>query len=60
MKKLFILLFALAAVITVGGCRSGAPRPGLLVGVDANYSLEMERDGAEWKWDGRELSLIHI
>ncbi len=58
MKKFFILLFALAAVITAGGCRSGAPRQPFLVGVDANYSLEMERDGAGWKWEGRETDLF--
>lgn len=57
-KKLLIRLFAVAAAIALAGCRSGPPRQPLLVGVDANYSLEMEQDGAVWKWDGRETDLF--
>ena len=28
--------------------------PRLAIGVDANYALDMERSGAEWKWNGTE------
>ncbi len=58
MKILIACLFAFVPVITAAGCRSGPPRQPLLVGVDANYSLEMERAGAKWKWDGRETDLF--
>ena len=30
----------------------------LWVGVDANYSLDMEERGAEWKWDGKKSDLF--
>jgi arabinogalactan endo-1,4-beta-galactosidase len=28
-----------------------AAREDFMVGVDANYSLDMENQGARWKWD---------
>lgn len=31
----------------------------VLVGVDANYSLGMEKEGREWQWDGKKGELFH-
>jgi arabinogalactan endo-1,4-beta-galactosidase len=49
--------------LIVGGALLGpsgqaAPRPDLMLGVDACYSLEMESKGAQWKWDGQAQDLF--
>jgi arabinogalactan endo-1,4-beta-galactosidase len=33
-------------------------RPDFMLGVDANYSLDMEAKGALWKWNGKEQNLF--
>ncbi len=35
-----------------------AKKPRLIVGVDANYSLGMEKEGARWNWNGVEQNLF--
>lgn len=32
-------------------------RPDFILGVDASYGLDMEKQGAHWKWDGAEREL---
>jgi arabinogalactan endo-1,4-beta-galactosidase len=33
-------------------------RPDFMLGVDANYSLDLEAKGARWKWNGRDEELF--
>ncbi len=51
-RERILVLLALIAVIPAARLQSGTSGgPSLRVGVDANYSLDMEKGGAEWKWD---------
>ncbi len=52
---LLIVITGLAAVRVQAG---ELKKPALLVGVDANYSLDMEKHGAKWKWDGKTADLF--
>jgi len=55
----FLCLYAVIIVMSAGKIRAGdSGRQPLLVGVDANYSLNMEKDGSEWKWDGEKTDLF--
>lgn len=55
MKKLVCLFSLLLALIQVEfAAEMEAKRPDFMLGVDANYSLEMETKGAHWKWNGQE------
>jgi hypothetical protein len=35
-----------------------AERPDFMLGIDANYSLEMEAKGSRWRWNSREQDLF--
>ena len=51
--------FIALAIITAGTIQAGdLPKSALLIGVDANYSLDMEKSGAEWKWGGTTSDLF--
>ena len=54
-----ILLIGLCAIpgFAAPDARAGDVPP-LQVGVDANYSLDMERGGAAWSWDGAKADLF--
>jgi arabinogalactan endo-1,4-beta-galactosidase len=59
MKKLVCLGSLLLALIQVErGEELETKRPDFMLGVDANYSLEMEARGAHWKWNGQEQDLF--
>ena len=59
MKTLFLSLLVAGGGIAAGGLQARGPgRQPLLLGVDANYSLEMEKAGAEWKWGGGKSDLF--
>ena len=49
-------LFLLSAMVP--GAATAAAKEPLRVGVDANYSLDMERAGAQWTWDGTPTDLF--
>jgi arabinogalactan endo-1,4-beta-galactosidase len=52
-------LFAASTVIPAGRLQAGdPPQDPLLVGVDANYSLEMEKGGSEWTWSDKTADLF--
>lgn len=53
LRYTFVLIAALAA-----SPAAAAPKPPLGVGVDANYSLDMERAGTAWKWDADKTDLF--
>lgn len=49
----------MAAILPMPRLRAEEPaRAPLLVGVDANYSLDMEKAGSAWKWDGKKSDLF--
>ena len=50
-QLLCLCLLAVSTAIASG-------KPPLLVGVDANYSLDMEKVGAAWKWSGQKSDLF--
>ena len=52
---LFPILLVAAMLIRAEAQGSGAP---VFLGVDANYSLDMEKAGQVWRWDGRENDLF--
>ena len=52
------LVFLLLAMGTGRAQASDLPPKSLQVGVDANYSLDMEKAGAEWKWQGQSSDLF--
>ena len=58
MRKILSLGTLLLALIRVEAEAVGAARPDFMLGVDANYSLEMESKGARWKWNGQEQDLF--
>ncbi len=51
------MMLALRLPVWGAGTKPDAPvnaqKSAFMVGVDANYSLEMEEKGAQWKWDGK-------
>jgi hypothetical protein len=54
MKKLLYLCLLVLFVSAI----ARAEAPDFMLGVDANYSLDMEAKGARWKWNGREEELF--
>ncbi len=38
----------------------GPSKPRLRIGVDANYSLGMEREGSKWNWEQSEVDLFQL
>src|SRR5450631_223363 len=50
--KYLLIAFLLALFAPIGSCAD------FMLGVDANYSLEMEAKGAHWKWNGEEQELF--
>ena len=58
-QALFLCLLAAITGIAAGRVQAGDPKQQpLLIGVDANYSLDMEKGGAEWMWDGKKSDLF--
>lgn len=57
--RLFFHLFAAFAILAAPRlpAEDTGKKP-LLIGVDANYSLDMEKNGAEWKWGGKPSDLF--
>lgn len=47
-----------AVLFSCGGSGAKANRSDFMLGVDANYSLEMEAKGARWTWDGEQQDLF--
>jgi len=54
MKKLLYLGLLVLLVSEI----ARAERPDFMLGIDANYSLEMEAKGSRWKWNSREQDLF--
>jgi len=55
----FLCLFAATMAIAAPGMQAGdSGQQPLLIGVDANYSLDMEKGGVEWMWDGKRSDLF--
>ena len=57
MNRSRLLLGGLFLAVSVAAGAEIA-RPDFMLGVDANYALQMEAKGARWKWDGRERDLL--
>ncbi|HEY3663366.1 MAG TPA: glycosyl hydrolase 53 family protein [Chthoniobacterales bacterium] len=55
MKQFICLLFFILATARPS---PAVERNDFMLGVDANYSLEMEVKGAHWKWDGHQTELF--
>ena len=60
-----VIWFVAGMLVTLNGAGAGEPegnRPGrttpLVVGVDANYSLDMETAGTTWRWNGEAYDLF--
>jgi len=57
MKRIFCLLTALFPLAALASLPAAEPKP-FWVGVDANYSLGMEQEGREWRWDQKPADLF--
>lgn len=42
----------------VRAAEAASPSGAIFAGVDANYSLNMEREGTEWRWNGKPIDLF--
>ncbi|MBU1692684.1 MAG: arabinogalactan endo-1,4-beta-galactosidase [Verrucomicrobia bacterium] len=59
LRPLFLCLLAAITGIAAGRIQAGESKPPpLWIGVDANYSLEMEKGGAAWTWAGKTANLF--
>lgn len=57
-RVFFHLCAAFAMIAAPRLAAEDAGKERLLVGVDANYSLDMEKNGSAWKWEGKPSDLF--
>jgi arabinogalactan endo-1,4-beta-galactosidase len=55
LKRALLLVFIATVPLPA---EAKTDRPDFMLGVDANYSFEMETKGAQWKWNGEKQDLF--
>ena len=57
-KRVYICGLIIALIYHSPHLAADTERSDFMIGIDANYALDMETHGSRWKWDGQEQELF--